>query len=142
MKLAALAFATLLTALPAHANDPVSRQCLANVIYREARGESLEGQRAVAHVVLNRVKDPAFPDTICEVVRQPGQFARKRPGKAVESTSYERAKVVAGNAIRGLSGDPTGGATYFTTRRVSNAWTRRMVVTELIGAHKFMRRRK
>ena len=46
------------------------QKCLANAIYFEARGETLRGQAAVAQVVLNRVRNPAYPETICGVVYQ------------------------------------------------------------------------
>lgn len=49
--------------------------CLANNIYFEARNQSTLGKLAVAKVTLNRVKHPSFPDTICKVVYQPGQFS-------------------------------------------------------------------
>ena len=51
---------------------------LAQVIYHEARGESQEGKIAVGHVVLNRVKDPRFPNTVYKVVYQPKQFSNMR----------------------------------------------------------------
>lgn len=50
--------------------DERELQCLAKNIYHEARGESLEGKLAVAHVTLNRVHSPRFPDTVCKVVYQ------------------------------------------------------------------------
>lgn len=49
--------------------------CLAMAVYYESRGESLKGQRAVASVVMNRVRSPRFPDTVCEVIFQPHQFS-------------------------------------------------------------------
>lgn len=50
-------------------------QCLAKNIYFEARNESIEGQKAVAFVTLNRVKSPEFPDSICDVVEQKKKVA-------------------------------------------------------------------
>lgn len=49
-------------------------QCLAIALWHEARGEPLEGRRAVAEVILNRRDSGRFPDTVCESVTQPGQF--------------------------------------------------------------------
>src|SRR3546814_6180704 len=49
-------------------------ECLASAVYFESKGEPLEGQLAVAEVILNRVKSPKFPDTICGVVKQRNQF--------------------------------------------------------------------
>jgi spore germination cell wall hydrolase CwlJ-like protein len=50
--------------------DPKSLDCLAKTIYFEAKSEPLTGQIAVGHVVLNRTKDPRFPNTVCGVVTQ------------------------------------------------------------------------
>ncbi len=60
---------TLDTLPPASAGDAQS-QCLAQAIYFESRGEPLDGQIAVAEVVLNRVDDRRFPKTVCGVTRQ------------------------------------------------------------------------
>ena len=49
--------------------------CMTANIYHEARGESIKGQYAVAHVTMNRVHHEQFPDTVCEVVFQPKQFS-------------------------------------------------------------------
>jgi spore germination cell wall hydrolase CwlJ-like protein len=50
------------------------KACLAEAIYHEARGEPILGKIAVAQVIKNRIASPAYPDTICKVVFQPGQF--------------------------------------------------------------------
>ena len=57
-------------ALPPHVFDRGEQKCLASGIYFEARGEPIKGQAAVAQVILNRVRNPAFPDSICGVVYQ------------------------------------------------------------------------
>lgn len=104
---------------------------LAQLIHAEARGESFEGQVAVGSVVLNRVNDPRWPDTVEAVVMEPGQFAS--PTEATEET--QRA---AQEALQGY--DPTGGATYFYNPEVSRCgWivTREEVMS--IGSHVFLR---
>jgi spore germination cell wall hydrolase CwlJ-like protein len=53
----------------------MDRVCLAEAIWRESRGESIEGQKAVAKVVLNRVSSEDYPNTVCRVVFQPFQFS-------------------------------------------------------------------
>lgn len=128
--------ALLLSPTAALARDAT---CLANVVYREARGESRKGQDAVAHVVLNRVEHPDFPDDICAVVRDPGQFAPRASGHALDERSYDRAKVVAQNAIRGVSGDPTGGATYFHAGADRPKWSWSLEGAGQIGKHRFYR---
>ena len=53
----------------------IAELCLSLALYHEARGEPLNGQRAVAEVIMNRVESNRFPDTICGVVMQPNQFS-------------------------------------------------------------------
>lgn len=60
------------------------RELLARIVYLEARGQSFSGQRAVVEVVLNRVLDSRFPDTVYEVLYAPGQFT---PAKSIASTT-------------------------------------------------------
>lgn len=65
------------TSIAATPNLPDAKEfkCLVKNIYHEARGESVEGQKAVGLVTLNRVRDPRYPKTICKVVYQPMQFS-------------------------------------------------------------------
>ena len=114
------------------------RRLLASLIWLEARGEPFEGQVAVGAVVLNRVRHPAFPDTILGVVTQPGQFPwslevlqRTQPGPSAYAA-----------ADRALAGeDPTGGALYFynPAKTVTpEFWATRPVLVR-IGNHVFTR---
>lgn len=64
-------------AMPLRANADSEIKCLATALYFEARGESVRGQMAVAQVILNRVKDPAYPKTICGVVYQNAKFLHR-----------------------------------------------------------------
>jgi len=57
----------------------IAELCLSLALYHEARGEPLNGQRAVAEVIMNRVESDRFPDTICGVVMQPNQFSFVSP---------------------------------------------------------------
>ena len=110
--------------------DP-DRDLLAALIHAEARGESFEGQVAVATVVLNRVADPRWPDTVEAVVLQPGQFAT--PTEATPEA--ERA---AQEALMGE--DPTGGAVYFYNPEVSRCgWIVTRETVAEIGNHTFSR---
>lgn len=79
--------------------------CLALAVYYEARGESLRGQRAVASVVMNRVRSPRFPDTPCAVIFQRGQFSFIRGGLSPRGPSWDRALEVARDLIDQPSGD-------------------------------------
>lgn len=74
--------------------------CLALAVYYEARGEPLEGQKAVAAVVMNRVNSPRFPDTACEVVFQPRQFSFVGPRlRPTDRGSWSRAVAIANTHI-------------------------------------------
>jgi N-acetylmuramoyl-L-alanine amidase len=96
--------------------------CMALNIYHEARGESSVGQRAVAHVVLNRSKSSFFPNTLCEVIWQRSQFSWTiRPvGSLVprEAASWGRAQSVA-LQVMASDPDPTNGAIYFSVGRTA-----------------------
>lgn len=109
---------------------------LARLIHAESRGESMEGQVAVAAVVLNRVKSPLFPGGIAEVIYQPGQFTPVELGvlPVIPNASCHEA------AARALAGeDPTNGALYFYNPVKSGSrdfWETRTVIKR-IGNHNF-----
>lgn len=122
-------------------------QCLSDAIYYEAGGEPAEGQRAVAQVVLNRVRHPAFPATVCGVVYQgserPGcQFSFACDGALTRIPSragWARAAAVAAAALAGYVYAPVGLATHYHSYAVTPAWNRAMVMTDAVGAHLFHR---
>lgn len=120
--------------------------CLKEAIYFEARGESIDGQFAVAEVVLNRVESDRFPDTICRVVRQGAnrrnacQFSYACNGLSDvmhEREARERAGKIARLMIDGADRHRTGGAKYFHARHVNPRWARVFQRTATIGAHHF-----
>ena len=121
--------------------------CLASAIYYEAATEPDEGQRAVAQVVLNRVRHPQWPHTICGVVYQgsgaPGcQFSFACDGalaRAPMLAAWIRARRVAERALAGDVYMPVGSATFYHTMQVSPAWGRRMTPVAIVGAHIFYR---
>jgi spore germination cell wall hydrolase CwlJ-like protein len=133
-----------LMAQPAPEGD-AEWQCLTEALYFEARGESLEGQIAVAEVILNRVDSPLYPRTVCGVVKQRGsggcQFSYVCSGKT--KLREKEAADLAGRIARAmLDGAPrllTGGATHFHTRGVKPSWSKRFSRTASIGAHLFYR---
>lgn len=108
---------------------------LAKCVHAEARGEPYVGQVAVAAVILNRVKDAAFPNTISGVVYQPWAFTAVNDGQInlePNSTAYQAAQ----DALNGW--DPTYGCLYYynpTTATSKWIFTRQTVVT--IGKHVF-----
>lgn len=114
-------------------------QCLAEALYFEARGEGAKGQRAVAEVILNRVDHPRFPQTVCGVVNQRGQFTYNKNARIREKGTYARVQKVALAALSGAPRTLTNGATYFHTPAVRPSWSRRFERTVRIGAHIFYR---
>lgn len=122
--------------------------CLAENVYFEARGESDTGMAAVAHVTMNRLADPDFPRTLCQVVREPNQFAwtRAEPHRSGVSTiadkdAFAAAARIAAGSLAGHIDDPTEGATFFHAGcqgARKPVWTRSMVVTAVIGCHVFL----
>ena len=108
---------------------------LAKLVHSEARGESYTGQVAVAAVVLNRVEDSRFPNTIAGVIYQPWAFTAINDGQfALEpnQTAYQAAK----DAMNGW--DPTYGAVYYyNPRTATSAWIRSTKTVTVIGQHVF-----
>lgn len=116
-------------------------ECLAGAIYFESKSESLEGQHAVADVVINRSESGRFPSTICGVVYQPSQFSFVRSGHmpAIDrnSADWHEAVAVARVAMEASWDSPTGDALFFHATRVSPRWRLKRVAT--IGNHIFYR---
>jgi len=124
-------------------------RCLALAIYFEARGESESGQRAVAEVVLARVRSPGWPKTICGVVYQGAnnrgacQFSFACDGQAehAKGEAWLTAQDIAADALDERGGAKFRNATYFHTTGVRPSWSRHMVRVARIGAHIFYRPR-
>jgi N-acetylmuramoyl-L-alanine amidase len=107
---------------------------LAQLINHEAKGEALIGQIAVGAVVMQRVKNEKFPDTIRDVILAPGQFCDV--SKLVDITPTDENIEAAKYAMQGA--DPTGGALYFYNPKTSTSkwiFTRHVLTT--IGRHRF-----
>ncbi len=121
-------------------------ECLTQAVYYEARGETPAGQAAVAQVVLNRVRHPAFPKSVCAVVFQRAfgvcQFSFACDGsmrRGREAGAWGRASKVASRAIAGEVMPGVGNATHFHTINVSPGWGPRMVRVQQVGMHIFYR---
>lgn len=108
---------------------------LAKLVHSEARGESYTGQVAVAAVVLNRVDDSRFPNTIAGVIYQPWAFTAINDGQfnlEPNQTAYQAAR----DAMNGW--DPTYGAVYYyNPRTATSAWIRNTKTVTVIGQHVF-----
>ncbi len=108
---------------------------LARLIYGEARGEPYTGQVAVGAVVMNRVKNSSFPNTISGVVYQSGSFDVVSDGQ-INLSPNSSAKKAAQDAINGW--DPSYGAIYyFNPKTATNKWIWSRPVTVVIGNHRF-----
>lgn len=123
-------------------------ECLADAIYYEARGETPSGQAAVAQVVMNRVRHPAFPKSICGVVFQGAynrtgcQFSFACDGsmrRARDVSAWNRARKMAARALSGAVSNQVGSATHFHTINVAPVWGPRLMRVAQVGMHIFYR---
>lgn len=140
------------TAAPFHLTGALETsrelECLTQAVYFEARGETPAGQAAVAQVVLNRVRHPAFPNSVCAVVFQGAgkrvgcQFSFACDGsmrRGREVAAWNRARKVASKALSGAVMSRVGDATHFHTVNVAPNWGPRLVRTAEVGLHVFYR---
>ncbi len=124
-------------------------KCLAEALYFESRGEQLEGQIAVADVIINRKNSKTFPDTICRVVsegshkRNACQFSYNCDGKLElihDKRAYRRIAKLSSLLLNGAFADITGGATFFHASEVNPGWAKKFRETKKIGRHIFYTR--
>ena len=134
--------------------------CLATNIYHEARGESLEGQYAVAEVTLNRVASPDYPDDICGVVKQGYVDANGNPkrnqcqfswwcdgrsDKPKDEDAWKKAVAVAGMAIENYESTTYYLVGYdvhhYHSEKVKPRWAKTMKRIAKIGTHIFYRKK-
>lgn len=115
--------------------------CLAIGVYYESKGEPLEGQLAVAEVILNRTESGRFPRTVCGVLKQRGQFSFVRGGQLPQpsegSRAWKTALAVAQVARGDMWDSKFSDALYFHARYVSPGWRRARVGS--VGNHVFYR---
>jgi spore germination cell wall hydrolase CwlJ-like protein len=125
-----------------------SLECLTAAIYYEAASESDDGQRAVAQVVLNRVRHPTYPNSVCGVVYQGSerstgcQFSFTCDGSLLRTPSiagWARARRIASAALAGSVYAPVGHATHYHTHQVLPHWAPSLTKLAVIGAHIFYR---
>lgn len=120
--------------------------CLTQAIYYEAASESPAGQRAVAQVVLNRVRDPQYPSSVCGVIYQGSerrtgcQFTFTCDGALARKPDpflFARARMVAVAALSGMVEPLVGLATHYHTKQVVPYWRTDLVKLRTVGAHIF-----
>ncbi|MET3520758.1 cell wall hydrolase [Mesorhizobium abyssinicae] len=135
--------------LPASVFSKPEQACLANGIYFEARSESVRGQAAVAQVILNRVRNPAYPKSICGVVYQNDNWLNRcqfsfacdgRKKRVTDPAAYKTAQDVAMAVTAGKIFIPeVGSSTHYYANYVHPGWARTMKRMTKIGLHIFYR---
>lgn len=122
--------------------------CLASAVYYEAGNQGEDGESAVAQVILNRVRHPAFPSSVCGVVYQGStrltgcQFTFTCDGsleRRPDSDGWARAKRIAEAALNGAVFGPVGLATHYHADYVVPYWASTMAKNAVVGAHLFYR---
>jgi len=116
-------------------------KCLAGAVYFESKGETLEGQLAVARVIINRAKSGRFASSLCGVIYQPSQFSFVRghgmPSINIASDSWREAVAIAQIALDDSWDSQAEGALFFHARRVSPGWGKTKLAS--IDNHVFYR---
>lgn len=116
-------------------------QCLAGAIYFESRGEPLDGQLAVAEVIISRAESRQFPADYCGVVHQRSQFSfvknGRMPSPRTGSVAWKRAKAIAQIAHKGLWDSEAAGSLYFHARYVAPSWSHKRQAMATISRHVF-----
>ncbi|PSM15978.1 MULTISPECIES: cell wall hydrolase [unclassified Nitratireductor] len=135
--------------LPESVFSTAEQKCLATAIYFEARGEEVRGQAAVAQVILNRVRNPAYPASVCDVVYQNDSWINKCqfsfacdgiPDVIADRRAYRLAKDVAMAVTGGKIFLPeVASSTHYNATYVSPRWARSMERMTQIGSHIFYR---
>jgi len=133
----------LVSTIPTAGQLSEELHCLAGAVYFEARGEPLEGQLAVAQVIVNRAEDRRFPSSYCGVVYQRSQFSFVKGGRMPKvrtgSAAWKRAEAIARIAHRGLWDSKAGDALFFHANYVRPRWSHRKVALATIDTHVFYR---
>jgi len=121
----------------------IETNCLATAVYFEARGESLEGQLAVARVVINRASSGRYPPDWCGVVKQPAQFSFVRhgefPAADTNCEAWRKAEAVAEIAAANIVPSVGSDVLWYHADYVAPAWRHGLQQAEQIGAHIFYR---
>jgi hypothetical protein len=117
--------------------------CLATAVYFEARGESLEGQLAVAHVVMNRAASGKYPPSWCQTIKQPAQFSFVRHGEFPQvdtaSFAWRKAEAIAELAAANIVPSVGADVLWYHADYVAPSWRRNLIEVQQIGAHIFYR---
>ncbi|WBY16937.1 cell wall hydrolase [Erythrobacteraceae bacterium WH01K] len=133
----------MIASIDAPANLSRELECLAGAVYFESRGEPIDGQLAVAQVVINRADSHQFPSDYCGVVYQRAQFSFVKNGRMPRisrgSSAWQKAKKIATIAHRGLWDSEAEDSLYFHAKYVSPRWARVKSRRVAINTHIFYR---
>jgi N-acetylmuramoyl-L-alanine amidase len=113
------------------------KDLLARIIHAEAKGESYTGKLEVGHVVLNRVDDDEFPDTIAGVIHHPGQFQPVTNGAIYEEAGEE--SVRAAEEVLASWGNNDGALYFYNPHTSTDTWIFSRETIKEIGNHVFAR---
>lgn len=125
--------------------DPLNEEanCIATAVYFEARGESLEGQLAVARVIMNRAASGRYPASWCATVKQPWQFSFVRRGQfpTVDTNceAWRKAQGVTRLAIANVVPSLSNDVLWYHAVYVDPSWGHNLTRAEKIGMHIFYR---
>jgi spore germination cell wall hydrolase CwlJ-like protein len=146
VKAAPAAGQSLAALVAAHGDGPArdaEGTCLATAVYFESMGESLEGQLAVAQVVINRAKSGQYPTSLCGVVKQKAQFSFVRAGQfpRVDAgcQAWRKAQAIARIATASMAKVLPADVLWYHADYVAPSWGRRLARVDKIGAHIFYR---
>jgi spore germination cell wall hydrolase CwlJ-like protein len=120
-------------------------ECIAIAVYHEARGEPLDGQLAVAEVIMNRAASGRYPASWCEVVKQPWQFSfvhprsGRYPAVNRSSSAWAYAEAITRIAVGAHADALPSDVLWYHADYVAPSWGRRLAKVEKIGAHIFYR---
>jgi N-acetylmuramoyl-L-alanine amidase len=129
------------------AGAPLDEQanCMAVAVYHEARGETVEGQLAVARVIMNRAASGKYPPSWCGTVKQPWQFSfvnprtGQMPGVNVSSAAWRKAQAITRLAVANVVPSLSNDVLWYHADYVAPSWGRRLSFVSKIGTHIFYR---
>jgi spore germination cell wall hydrolase CwlJ-like protein len=117
------------------------QDCLAKAVYFESRGEPIQGQLAVAQVVMNRAASGRYPTSLCQVITQKAQFSFIRNGRFPTpdetSQAWRKAVAIASIARDKLVSTLPSDVLWYHAEYVAPAWGKRLTRTAQIGLHIF-----
>lgn len=155
MKVANIIFVVVTLICGLSVSEANEAECLAKNMYFESRGETIQGNLAVAFVTVNRKNDWRYPDTVCGVVKQAeykdglpvlnrcafSWWCDGEPEKITNWRRYNELLRIAEFFIRDWKHikDPTGGSTHYHNLKVDPYWRSTLEYTTQIDNHKFYR---